>query len=303
MTEHSDRIQALMDEVYGVWQKDENRSKNKWDILTGFSPAHQIAVVFGNFNYQVENGGISQWIYNRYFHDDADKLIEYLELGAKSDERCVAILDKIHTLDQYANETDCDQDGYYVDSDYEDGEGGFIGDLINGEKFDTWYYGHCGEEDWWKTVCDIIDKTEEITRDSVAEDAPLITGDCVPGSLGMDLKDKVVAIRPDALLPEYRAGTHQLLLAMGGFGCAPGSRGRAVFGTNIYSGEQERWDRSDILGVVRDNALPGWAREKLARLREPREKESVIAKIREAKETPAPQRPESTPKKSHEPEI
>jgi hypothetical protein len=103
MEEYGDRIQSLMDEVYDEWRKEENKGKGKWDVLAGFSEAHQIAVAFGNFNYQVGNGGISQWIYNGYFEDDAEKLTGYLEIGAESDERCCS-----GNLNQYAkraNET------------------------------------------------------------------------------------------------------------------------------------------------------------------------------------------------------
>jgi hypothetical protein len=102
----TDRIQVLMDEVYNEWQKADN--KGKWEVLEGFSEAHKIAVAFGNFNYQVENGGIEQWIYNGYFHDDSEKFIEYLETGAQTDERCKAILDRVSQLEQYANETGSD---------------------------------------------------------------------------------------------------------------------------------------------------------------------------------------------------
>ncbi len=136
MAAFEDKIQTLMDEFYTEWQKEENKGKSKWDVLDGLSSAHQIAVVLGNFNYQVENGGISQWIYNGYFHDDADQLIEYLETGTKLDERCQTILDRIYTLSQYAQETDCDREGNFYD---EDGENSFIGDMINSDAFDTWY--------------------------------------------------------------------------------------------------------------------------------------------------------------------
>ena len=158
MADFSEKIQALMDEVYNEWQKDENKGKGKWDVLNGFSEAHQIAVVFGNFNHQVENGGIEQWIFNGYFHDDAEKFTEFLEIGAETDERCRFILDKVYLLDQYAQETGCDRDGYYRD---DDGESSSIGEMINGDAFDTWYYANCGNEDWWELVSGTIDKAEE----------------------------------------------------------------------------------------------------------------------------------------------
>ena len=157
MSEYSDKIQDLMDEVYDKWQKRDNKSK--WEVLEGFSDAHKIAVTFGNFNYQVENGGIEQWIFNGYFHDDSEKFIEYLETGAETDSRCRNILDRIYRLDQYAQETGSDRDGYFHDPD-DGGEGGFIGDIINCNQFDTWYYENCGGDDWWELVSGIIDKTE-----------------------------------------------------------------------------------------------------------------------------------------------
>ncbi len=172
MAAFDERIQALMDEVYHEWNKEENKSKGRLDVLVGFSEAHQIAVTFGNFNYQVGNGGIHQWIYNGYFHDDAEKFIEYLETGALTDKRCQVILDKVYALDRCANETGCDRRGYYRDSDNDDGEEGFIGNDIDCDAFDTWYYAHCDSEDWWKTVCGIIDKaaTPEIAAARQSED-------------------------------------------------------------------------------------------------------------------------------------
>lgn len=169
MAAFGEKIQALMDEIYTEWQKEENKGKGKWDVLNGFSAAHQIAVVLGNFNYQVENGGLEQWIYNGYFHDDAEKLIEYLEIGTRLDVRCQTILDNIYKLDQYAQETDCDRYGSFYD---EDGESGFIGDIANCDTFDAWYYKSCGGDDWWEVVCGIIDKVE------AREAAPVCQDDC-----------------------------------------------------------------------------------------------------------------------------
>lgn len=143
-----------------------------------------------------------------------------------------------------------------------------------------------------------------VYRGSATADAPLEARDCLPDGMDMDLEGKVVALKASILRPEYRACSHQLMLATGGFGCSPNARGRTVFATNLYSGEHERWNRGDILGVVAEDTLPGWAHEKLARLREPREKESVIARIREAKNSPAPSKDDTAqPQKSHEPEI
>ena len=126
---------------------------------------------------------------------------------------------------------------------------------------------------------------ESSVRDPAKDDLPIGISDCVPGGMDADIKGKIVAIRLEALLPEYHANRHRLMLTTGGFGCTPDARGRAVFGVNLHSGVHERWNRPDILGVVKDSVLPEWAREKLAALQAPAEKESVLDKIRSARET------------------
>lgn len=159
MADAMGKIQALMKEVYDEWNKEGNKSKGKWEVLDEFSPAHQVAVVLGNFNYQVENGGLSQWVYNSYFRDDSEKLAEYLEIGAGLDERCKEILDKVYRLEKYARETDCDRYGSYLDPD-NDGEFSYISDMVNCDAFDDWYYENCGKDDWWETVAGIIEKID-----------------------------------------------------------------------------------------------------------------------------------------------
>ena len=167
MVSIEEKIQALVDEFYTEWQKDDK--KDKWDVLEGFSEAHQIAVTFGNFNYQVENGGLSQWVYNGYFHDDAEKFIEYLEVGAELDERCRTILDRVYKIDQYAQEMDSDRYGNYHDPG-EDGESGFIGDLINCDAFDSWYYKNCDKDDWWEVVGGVIEKVTGLELAQAGQD-------------------------------------------------------------------------------------------------------------------------------------
>lgn len=122
-----------------------------------------------------------------------------------------------------------------------------------------------------------------VYRGSPLVDFRLEAEDCVPGGMDADLRGKVVAIKAEILSPEYRSGSYQLMLAEGGFGCAPNARGQPVFCKELYSGESVRWERVDILGVVDDAMLPTWAKEKLAKLREPAPRESVVEKIRAAK--------------------
>lgn len=84
---------------------------------------------------------------------------------------------------------------------------------------------------------------------------------CLPCS-DESLEGKLVIIRPASLAPEYRTADCQLGYALGGFGCSPSSRGRAVYFEELYSGKRCRWDRTDILGIADREKLPDWAKEK-----------------------------------------
>jgi hypothetical protein len=140
-----------------------------------------------------------------------------------------------------------------------------------------------------------------VYRGSPLMDFRLNLEDCVSGGMANDLRGKVVAIKAEILSPEYRAGSYQLMLAEGGFGCSPNARGQSVFCKELYSGESARWGRTDILGVVDESLLPTWAKEKLSRLREPAPRESVVDKIRAAKPV-REQEPQSPKHHKSEPE-
>lgn len=140
-----------------------------------------------------------------------------------------------------------------------------------------------------------------VYRGSPLMDFRLNLEDCVSGGMANDLRGKVVAIKAEILSPEYRAGSYQLMLAEGGFGCSPNARGQSVFCKELYSGESACWGRTDILGVVDESLLPTWAKEKLSRLREPAPRESVVDKIRAAKPV-REQEPQSPKHHKSEPE-
>lgn len=80
----------------------------------------------------------------------------------------------------------------------------------------------------------------------------------------MDFTGKIVAIRPDALIDEYKSADYQLFYASSGNGCRPDSIGRKVFGRFVKDGEKACFYRSEIQGVVKLELLPDWAKEKQA---------------------------------------
>ena len=83
------------------------------------------------------------------------------------------------------------------------------------------------------------------------------------------LEDKVIVLSPKALKEEYWSPENQLWLATGGFGCYPDKSGRAVYATCLSDGEQTRWNREDVIGVIKDEYMPEWAMEKLEELKAP----------------------------------
>lgn len=69
--------QDLMNEFYAYWQKNNIPRK---EALEKFSDLHQAAVMLGNLNYQVGNGGFSQWDMNGY-SEDIEELLDICDYG------------------------------------------------------------------------------------------------------------------------------------------------------------------------------------------------------------------------------
>ena len=81
-----------------------------------------------------------------------------------------------------------------------------------------------------------------------------------------DYTGKLLIIRPDVLKEESRTPENQLFLASGGFGCSPDKAGRKVMGQFLIDGEKTHFYRQDFIGVIADEHIPDWAREKLSEL-------------------------------------
>lgn len=97
---------------------------------------------------------------------------------------------------------------------------------------------------------------------------------CFPNDYSKSILSKVVAVKPEALRPEYQSAENQLIFITGGNGARANSRGTACFCKNLYSGEDARWDRYDIQGEVKPEHLPEWAKERLTAIqKEQAEKE------------------------------
>ena len=98
---------------------------------------------------------------------------------------------------------------------------------------------------------------------------------CAGNPLEQDYKGKVLVMRPDTLRESCWDPRNMLWLAEGGFGCSPHARGQAVYATCLGDGEKTRWNRSDFAGVLDEQYLPDWAREKLEELRTPQQEQDT----------------------------
>ena len=71
-----------------------------------------------------------------------------------------------------------------------------------------------------------------------------------------DVTGMVIVLSPEHLLEEYRKPEYQLWIATGGFGTKNFTLGRALFAKCLADGENVRFDRSDFMGVLKDELLP-----------------------------------------------
>lgn len=91
----------------------------------------------------------------------------------------------------------------------------------------------------------------------------------------LDYEGKLLVLKPEILRDEYKTPDDQLFYATGGFGTKPNARGRKVFGYFFKDNEESQYYREDFIGVVKDECLPEWAKDKLAEMQTPDETDGV----------------------------
>ena len=90
--------------------------------------------------------------------------------------------------------------------------------------------------------------------------------ECIPGSRHENYEGQLIVIRADILQRDRRTADYQLCRATGGNGCNPNSHGQSVYAVNIYDGRDMRYDRSDVLGIIKPEHIPDWAKERLQQM-------------------------------------
>lgn len=102
----------VMHSAYDIWQ---NNNMSRDEFLSKLTAYEELAVKFGNFNYQVENGGLMQWDLNGY-SGDLDYLQDFL---SKSDyskkDRFLEILETFSNVKNAIEKLDKYDDWYDED--------------------------------------------------------------------------------------------------------------------------------------------------------------------------------------------
>lgn len=132
------------------------------------------------------------------------------------------------------------------------------------------YYSIDGRSDDYIEVAEYYYRTlmRELqrVRENEPKDIPsmvLTSSDCNSIHDYTTLAGKLVVLDAYALYPEFQNSMHQLYLAEGGFGCNPEGTGNAIFAENLFTGEHSRIERYEVLGVIKEEKLPEWAKQKL----------------------------------------
>lgn len=126
-----------------------------------------------------------------------------------------------------------------------------------------------------------IDRTKEELSKYPFDKTVFTAKDCIPDNRNSSIVGKVVVINSEPKRYEYQHPAFQLVLADGGNG-AIGGRGNAVFGTCLATGEKARWERYDVLGEIKPECMPDWAKEALAKIKgQQKEKKQKKQKNRE----------------------
>ena len=79
---------------------------------------------------------------------------------------------------------------------------------------------------------------------------------------------KVVAVEEKYLSDGYKDRGHQLYYVVGGSGAYPNSRGQACFSYDLYNSKKERIERYEVMGYMREDELPEFAKKTLETVKE-----------------------------------
>lgn len=137
--------QKLMDQAYDRWTKGDLKSLSYSEFIDELDPLHRKAVLLGNLNYQVNNGGFSQWIGNDYAQQATRVLSVLKEINTPNCNKVAELVKQIiprlnHSGKLDANEPDEEQslDGldkvFYALKDFPEDVEAFLRSIAKGKS-------------------------------------------------------------------------------------------------------------------------------------------------------------------------
>lgn len=141
-----------------------------------------------------------------------------------------------------------------------------VGDYERNELFEQ--YSNVLVSDDYIEIAEIYSNRlkDQIEKVKTAEkDMPkgIINADMCDSITDKDLEGKIIVIEANTLRPEYRTEAHQIVRCTGGNGARPDARGSAVFCEYLYKDKNTRFERYDVLGILKKEHYPEWLTKRL----------------------------------------
>ena len=74
---------------------------------------------------------------------------------------------------------------------------------------------------------------------------------------------KIIVIRPQSLSPEYRNEHYQIVRCTGGNGAKADGLGTSVFCKELFSGDEFKYRRANVMGILKEEHYPEWLKDRL----------------------------------------
>lgn len=113
----------------------------------------------------------------------------------------------------------------------------------------------------------ISDRVTELEKEAPQAEKVITAEQCMSVNDFNNIAGMVVVVSPKSLKREYQNERNQLYYAVSGNGTKINSMGNAVFCYNLATKEHTRWERYDLLGVIKKDEMPEWAKEGLSEIK------------------------------------
>lgn len=141
-----------------------------------------------------------------------------------------------------------------------------VADFESNEIFERYFNAFVSDDyvemasEYVKRITEEIEKLKE-NRENLS--MKIITKEnCIPIN-NESFIGKVIVLRAESLSPEYRNEQYQILLCTGGNGARPEGLGTSIFCKELFTGEEVKYRRANVMGILREESYPGWLKDKI----------------------------------------